>query len=245
MSDRDCENCKHHTQKGCKSWDCKFERRMTRKEAIKRLKVWLICMEECPEDKQCYDSYLHSTCEYTDFCDDVSINDAIRVAINSLEIDERYELEYEQIEPCEDAISRQAVLDATVKINSIWNKITNSKGENLEEIILQLPSVNPQEPKTGHWILSSEKMPENQSIVVCDAYNNKPWIPRGILITETENGKKKLYDAATYNGNLKAFLKGKELTSFSGNTFYLPPREIIAWMPLPESYKAENGDNNE
>jgi hypothetical protein len=55
-------------------------------------------------------------------------------------------------EPCEDAISRQAVLDATVKRNSIWNKTTNSKDENLEEIISQLPSVNLQEPKTGHWI---------------------------------------------------------------------------------------------
>ena len=25
MSDRDCENCKHHTEKGCDSWDCEFE----------------------------------------------------------------------------------------------------------------------------------------------------------------------------------------------------------------------------
>ena len=33
---------------------------MTREEAKKRLEVWLIC-GECPEDKQCYDSYLHST----------------------------------------------------------------------------------------------------------------------------------------------------------------------------------------
>lgn len=54
-------------------------------------------------------------------------------------------------EPCEDCVSRQAVLDATVKRNSIWNKITNSKGENLEEIISQLPPVTPH-PKTGHWI---------------------------------------------------------------------------------------------
>ena len=51
---------------------------------------------------------------------------------------------------CEDVISRQAVLDATVKKNSIWNSITNSKGENLEEIISQLPPINSQKPKTGH-----------------------------------------------------------------------------------------------
>lgn len=252
MSDRDCEKCKHHTEKGCDSWDCEFEQGMKRKEIIEMLKVL---------KEQALKS--HNDTAIIDVKKDSFIY-VMNVTINSLEIDERYELEYEQIEPCEDAISRQAVLDATVKINSIWNKITNSKGENLEEIILQLPPVNPQEPKTetwsikdvadtfkkhglireqepktGQWILSSEKMPENQSIVACDAYNNKPWIPRGILITETENGKKKLYDAATYNGNLKAFLKGKELTSFSGNTFYLPPREIIAWMPLPKPYNPQ------
>ena len=22
---RDCENCKHHTENGCESWDCEFE----------------------------------------------------------------------------------------------------------------------------------------------------------------------------------------------------------------------------
>jgi len=44
-------------------------------------------------------------------------------------------------------VSRQAVLDATVNKNSIWNSITNSKGENLEEIISQLPSVQPKQWK--------------------------------------------------------------------------------------------------
>lgn len=48
----------------------------------------------------------------------------------------------EKSDKCDDAISRQAVLDATVNKNSIWNSITNSKGENLEEIISQLPPVN-------------------------------------------------------------------------------------------------------
>lgn len=49
---------------------------------------------------------------------------------------------------CEDAISRQMVLDATVNKNSIWNNITNAKGENLEKIILQLPSIN----QMNKWI---------------------------------------------------------------------------------------------
>ena len=51
-------------------------------------------------------------------------------------------------EPCEDCISRQAVLDATINKNSIWNKITNAKGENLEKIISQLPPAKLQEPKS-------------------------------------------------------------------------------------------------
>lgn len=57
---------------------------MTKEEAKKRLKVWLICMN-CPEDKLCYDSHLHSLCEYTDYCEDVSISEAIMVAIEALD----------------------------------------------------------------------------------------------------------------------------------------------------------------
>lgn len=44
-------------------------------------------------------------------------------------------------EPCEDCISRQAVLDL---VNSDW------KYEGLETYVVSLPSVNPQ--KIGHWI---------------------------------------------------------------------------------------------
>lgn len=113
--------------------------RMTNEEAKKRLEVRLICAN-CPEDKMCYDSHLHSICEYTDYCDEVSIEEAVKVAIEVL-----------GQKTCEDAISRQAVIDATVKKNSIWNSITNSKGENLEEIISQLPPVT-SELKSGHWI---------------------------------------------------------------------------------------------
>lgn len=87
MSDRDCKNCKHHTDKGCDSWDCEFERRITRKEAIKKLKDIL---EEATETDD-------SVCYVT--ADDA---DALKAAINSLEIDERYELECERC--CNDCI---------------------------------------------------------------------------------------------------------------------------------------------
>jgi len=57
--------------------------------------------------------------------------DACEMAIEALEK-----------EPCEDAISRQAVLDL---VNSDW------KYEGLETDVASLPPVTPQS-KTGHWI---------------------------------------------------------------------------------------------
>ena len=44
----------------------------------------------------------------------------------------------------QDTVSKKAVLDETIRKNSIWNSITNSEGKNLEKIIFELPSVNPQ-----------------------------------------------------------------------------------------------------
>lgn len=49
-------------------------------------------------------------------------------------------------EPCEDAISRQAVLDIAKSSRSNW--IDNSV---LFKRVNELPSVNPQ-PKMGHWL---------------------------------------------------------------------------------------------
>ena len=49
-------------------------------------------------------------------------------------------------EPCEDCISRQAVLNL---INADW------KYEGLEEDVSSLPPVNPQ-PRTGHWIYTGD-----------------------------------------------------------------------------------------
>lgn len=54
-------------------------------------------------------------------------------------------------EPCEDAISRQRVLDL---INADW------KYENLEQPVSNLPSVTPQQ-KYGKWILADEQDKED------------------------------------------------------------------------------------
>ena len=169
MSDRDCENCKYHTEKGCDSWDCNFERKVTRKETIKVL-------EDMKKGIYPYDPNVY-----------------LDIAINSLEIDERYELEYEQIEPCEDAISRQAVLNVITEqerlasdrvrdtpsslgnglhtwVNPAYTRYSAQLSERAQfkAMIQSMPPVTPQaicpshgidcedcpayEPKTGHWI---------------------------------------------------------------------------------------------
>lgn len=70
--------------------------------------------------------------------------------------------EYKEQEPCEDAISRQAVLDGIEELKrSPWctdkrNGYEYLIAEALDVIkdlcIKQEPPVNPQVPKTGHWI---------------------------------------------------------------------------------------------
>ena len=71
-------------------------------------------------------------------------------------------------EPCEDAISRQAVLD-------IVNIPLNIR---LDEIIKKLPSVNLQEPKTGHWEIISGN---NSRCSICGVYNPPDYFNRPVI----------------------------------------------------------------
>ena len=80
-------------------------------------------------------------------------------------------------EPCEDAISRQAVLDI-IKFEYDW--LLDAKGHNddtriafhgMKSKVLALPPVNPQEPKTGHWIVSEYKDEIYTNIATCSLCN--------------------------------------------------------------------------
>ena len=53
----------------------------------------------------------------------------------------------------DDLISRQAVLDRkyVVEVKNMWHMTEEIEVVNVDDI-KALPSVNPQEPKTGHWI---------------------------------------------------------------------------------------------
>ena len=65
-------------------------------------------------------------------CPKEEIEECLKMAIKALEQ-----------EPCEDAISRQAVLELIADYDLSMGQVV--KG------IHALPSVTPQEPKTGHW----------------------------------------------------------------------------------------------
>ena len=48
-------------------------------------------------------------------------------------------------------IDADALKEVTTKRNSIWNKITDSNGRGLEEIIDAVPTVFPEDAKGGKW----------------------------------------------------------------------------------------------
>ena len=77
-----------------------------------------------------------------------------------------------QKEPCEDAISRQAVIDALYDMEKIKYRI------DLENVIKALPSVNP-EKLIGHWIHTDELLDKIRTEIEDDwqleIYPNSPF----------------------------------------------------------------------
>jgi hypothetical protein len=132
--------------------------------------------------------------------------------------------------PCEDAISRQAVLEA-VKKNTFRLTFAEEQGyeghvawsaeavysDVIEGALLELPSVNPQ-PKTGHWIPVSEELPDKEGHYLCSVRYMYP--PYNFFEPE----KVKYMDDVT-------------IQKFDGE-FNI---EVKAWMPLPPCYDPQEG----
>ena len=124
-------------------------------------------------------------------------------------------------EPCEDAISRQAV---DILVDELARAISDercciSRGRSTATImqdILELPPVTPQ-PKTG-WIPVSERLPKDgQNVLFCD-------IDDDIMVG--------------YH------VKGKPDTHFTQDGTFEDMKNIKAWRPLPQSYKAESEEQD-
>lgn len=86
--------------------------------------------------------------------------------------------------------------------------------------------------KQPKWITVSEEMAKFPCLA-CDKFS-QIFIPCGVV---TINNR--CYDGIDFMGDVKKFLRGKEGT-IGGKKAYILPREIIAWMPMPETYKTED-----
>ena len=144
---------------------------------------------------------------------------------------------------CEDAISRQAAIDAFSMFAEYESNRTNAEWVNRTRIVLSsLPSVTPKQ-RTG-WIPVSERLPEDLEAV------NITWVNH-----EPEPYYKEIKDkpfTATgvyFNGQWYwwSTLCTDTLAEYSHNFYDVIDTsiEVIAWMPLPEPYKEEGETDDE
>lgn len=97
--------------------------------------------------------------------------------------------------------------------------------------IKALPSAQPEQ----RWIPVSERVADFPCLA-CDIFG-QIFIPSGLVVLNS-----RCYEGKDFAFNVEKFLRGKEVTLCGGEKVYLRPREIAAWMPLPEPYKTESED---
>ena len=111
-------------------------------------------------------------------------------------------------QPCEDAISREAVEKITWEEPS-YDDVLNVLTE-VRDKVRVLPSVTPQQAR---WIPVSERLPEENIHVLCQFYMG---------------GMGECYHAHDYWHIVGGFR--------------IKIDDVLAWMPLPQPYKAESED---
>ena len=133
-----------------------------------------------------------------------------------MEENERLKKALEQ-EPCEDAISRQAVIDIIKSLHnanpSYWNTCDVVDRECALDEITALPSVQPK----SEWFPVSERLPED--------------LQRVLVTIERYNGDK-VVRVAEYYGRIFQIKENRE-------QWEVGEKGLLAWMPIPQPYKAE------
>lgn len=104
-----------------------------------------------------------------------------------------------------------------------------------DDIIEAINYLVKEEPR---WIPVNERVAEFPCLA-CDIFD-QIFIPSGIVVLNS-----RCYEGKDFDFNVEKFLRGKEVIMCDGKKAYLRPREIAAWMPLPEPYrvKGEKHDN--
>jgi len=131
-------------------------------------------------------------------------------------------LEALEQEPCEDVISRQAVLEKAYKIAGYDRNAYVVDVADIEA----LPPVSTE--KIGRWISVSERLPEaeygeSDSVLVC-----------------FENGTQ---DVLYFNGGNWCYPTGEVYISVNHKNGW--HNKVVAWMPLLKQYDLQESENKE
>ena len=180
---------------------------MNKEEAIRIFRKEI----ECLSHAKCEDCILEKVCDPAKTTPlDSEYIEAYGMAIQAL-----------SQEPCDDAISREAVLDALL---DYWHDIQFVDGsgydvyEDCKAVIDDLPSVT---HKSGKWISVRERLPEDAQEV----------------LYSTKTGR--VFHGEYYDDNTdrKWFSYKDDMFSFNN--------VVKAWMPLPKPYESQERSDKE
>lgn len=193
LTDRPCDVCRFHESGRCERWDCVFEEKTDD-------------AEDCADKRMTREEAIAKLKNFADHC---YPNEEFLMAIKAL-----------SAEPCEDAISRQTVMDFIRGLTRWCVRSEDGKFNNVgllyDDVMFgldRLPSVTPKQ----RWIPVHERLPEEYCLF-CDIDGD-------------------VFYGHIYDGRWWAEGQDDRI------------KNVIAWMPLPEPYKEENevtqdADNN-
>lgn len=166
---------------------------------------------------------------------DKAVRDRVGV-IGCAKFDSKPTVAIPSAEPCEDAISRQALLKLMGEEPFNWTDSDKELQEvedyrNFRNMVEQLPSVNPQEPK---WIPVSERLPEWD--IECLVVDDKGEFGVGFYRD----------DVGAWDSPSWGWLERKDDVD-NHDAYYMPCGigKIVAWMPLPKPYEPQERSNDE
>ena len=211
-----------------------------RKKHINHLKAMLKCYENqtsptirCDDCDNCELQYAQGNMG--------EIKETLTYAIASLETDEAYQLEYENLELCEDCISRKEAISWIENLRTLNEHYhPNAKDNHLIDCdsaidyLKQIPSVL---PKTN-WISVSEKLPHDRDWhlgIFKEPYTN--WINPVPFICD--------YVGSETKATTKEYWILRGFTDIDEPCDYYLNLECVAWMPLPEPYKPDKMESED
>ena len=144
---------------------------------------------------------------------------------------------------CSDAISRELILkqieESVAKYSGYYTTDMLTMWGLFSQMIKELPSVT---QKSGEWIPVSERLPENHRAVNITWVNHNPYYADikdkpFVATAHYHNGKWFWFSVVCEDylmeyGQCDCDVMGEDI-------------EVIAWMPLPESYKPQESEDKE